>query len=454
MGAKELSERVERVLARHRERSNPADDFKRLSERVGITLQTSQESLVPAGLDLRPLSERAEKNAKVKVQALNSSSVDYDFDEEGDDDEYRWMSIVRASETLTSQEHIECAIAIEAGVLARAALNGEVSRPLFATNLDLLTLESRGQDAFQKMCLGNLGLVLFWARRSHQTLGYSIEDRFQDGVPGLMRAIVGWDYLRGYEFSTYATWQIRQQITRQQQDHATVIRVPIHIQDDWASARTAKKIASEEIEKVRRSVFEIWPWELLVEFELDESLLESDNCIDTALEEHFVTETVSTMLGKLAEMDRDVIQSRFGINRNQPETLDAIGVRYGLTRERIRQVAIKAMAQIEVNFWTSIRWFCESTIDAAEARFREGGGICEMLCSPLNLTNAELRSFFRVSRAEVIQVREFLIEMCNLATQNYETLSGEINLAIWEELIEERFPTRHSAYALSQEKPG
>lgn len=448
MEADELHERVERVLARHREKSNLEIDFKRLSDLVGITFQTLPNAEVLAHPDNRSPSSNVKRKVLDKVAILEASGVDYEFDEEGDDDEFRWMSLVYDSETLTSLEQIECAKAIESGVLARAVLDGEVARPHLATDMELLTLEKQGQEAFQKMILGNLGLVLFWARRSRKIQGSSIEDRFQDGVPGLMRAIIGWDYLRGYEFSTYATWHIRQQITRQQQDHATVIRVPIRVQEDWASARKGKTVTSAEIEEYRRKVFEIWSWELFVELERDEYLLEADNCIDVVLEKMSMAEAVSTMLDKLNDADRDIIESRYGINRDQPETLDAIGVRHQVTRERIRQKEKKAVEQMEVHFWKSIHWFCESTINAADARLRQGGGICEILCSPLNLTNAELSEFFKVSRREVIQVREFLMEMCGLATQSCDPLGEEINLAIWERLIEERFPITESSEAI------
>ena len=449
MVSDDLYDRVERVLARHRESSSVSEDFKRLSELVGIRLQTSPESVERSQENSITFSNTGVEASSTKNLKLDSSVLDDESDEEGDLDEFSWMSIVRASETPSSEQHIELARAIESGVLARAALNGEVARPRYATDLDLLTLETQGQAAFQQMILGNLGLVLYWARHSRRVLGYSIQDRFQDGVPGLMRAIVGWDHLRGYEFSTYATWQIRQQITRQQQDHATVIRVPVHVQEDWSNDRRGKVIASDETEKYRRSIFEIWPWELFVELELDEYLREEENCIDIALEEQTMKQAVFRMLGNLTSMDRDIIESRFGINRDRSETLDVIGQRYKVTRERIRQKEKNALLQVEFNFWTSIHWFYESTINAAVARFRQGDGICWFLFSPLNLTNSQLSSYFRVSRTEVIRVREFASKMCALASQNCDPFGDEINLKIWEELIAQRFPMKDSAIAVA-----
>ena len=336
---------------------------------VSERLAWLQEAASPfsAEIDLEAASkELAELSEKVLGVRLPTSEVGVPTlleDEFEDSDEFVlpevelknfWAFVKRLPLTIDQEEQIRCAREIEAGVFASAVLVGEMKFDKFYEPADLLEIQRIGAAAYDRMIRGNLRLVLHWAKahRGREVDEEALEDAFQDGVLGLMRAIEGWDVDRGYQFSTFASWHIRQRIMRAKQDTFYFLRIPVHVQEQWSNLPPEKW--SPLVQYAREIVNRVVSWELLEEHddELEHSEIGDGSEVGDDNIPQQDTQYILSVFNtgdKYQLKELDIIIRRFGLENEDPVTLDDIGKNYGVTRERIRQLESSALNRIRLN---------------------------------------------------------------------------------------------------------
>jgi RNA polymerase primary sigma factor len=271
---------------------------------------------------------------------------------------------------LNAQQEVELAKRIEAGLFAEDKL-ADASRNLGAdTRTDLEQVAADGRRAKDHLVEANLRLVVSLARR-YTGRGMLFLDLIQEGNLGLIRGVEKFDYTRGYKFSTYATWWIRQAITRAMSDQARTIRLPAHI------VEVISKLARVQRQMLQDLGREPTPEELAVELDLTPErvievqrygrepvslhtplgedgdselgdLIEDSGAIQPgeAVSFTMLQEQLQSILDTLSEREAGVVSMRFGLTDGQPKTLDEIGKVYGVTRERIRQIESKTMSKL------------------------------------------------------------------------------------------------------------
>jgi RNA polymerase primary sigma factor len=280
---------------------------------------------------------------------------------------------------LTAEDEVELAKAIEAGLFAAEKLNGGFSRlgaghggghALSAEHADLKELVSDGLRAKQRLIEANLRLVVSIAKR-YIGRGMLFLDLIQEGNLGLIRAVEKFDYTKGYKFSTYATWWIRQAITRAMADQARTIRIPVHMVEvinklarvqrqmlqDLGREPTPEELAAE-LDMTPEKVVEVQKYgrePISLHTPLGEDgdsefgdLIEDSEAIQPgeAVSFTLLQEQLHSVLDTLSEREAGVVSMRFGLTDGQPKTLDEIGKVYGVTRERIRQIESKTMSKL------------------------------------------------------------------------------------------------------------
>jgi RNA polymerase primary sigma factor len=270
---------------------------------------------------------------------------------------------------LNAEQEVELAKRIEAGLFAEEKL-AEDLRLNGDQRFDLEWIAEDGRRAKNHLLEANLRLVVSLAKR-YTGRGMLFLDLIQEGNLGLIRAVEKFDYTKGYKFSTYATWWIRQAITRAMADQARTIRIPVHMVEvinklarvqrqmlqDLGREPTPEELAAE-LDMTPEKVIEVQKYgrePISLHTPLGEDgdsefgdLIEDSEAIQPgeAVSFTLLQEQLHSVLDTLSEREAGVVSMRFGLTDGQPKTLDEIGKVYGVTRERIRQIESKTMSKL------------------------------------------------------------------------------------------------------------
>ncbi|MFD4987052.1 RNA polymerase sigma factor [Streptomyces sp. NPDC058374] len=270
---------------------------------------------------------------------------------------------------LNAEQEVELAKRIEAGLFAEDKLaNADKIAPKLKRELEIIAED--GRRAKNHLLEANLRLVVSLAKR-YTGRGMLFLDLIQEGNLGLIRAVEKFDYTKGYKFSTYATWWIRQAITRAMADQARTIRIPVHMVEvinklarvqrqmlqDLGREPTPEELAKEldmtpekviEVQKYGREPISLHtPLGEDGDSEFGDLIEDSEAVVPAdAVSFTLLQEQLHSVLDTLSEREAGVVSMRFGLTDGQPKTLDEIGKVYGVTRERIRQIESKTMSKL------------------------------------------------------------------------------------------------------------
>ena len=327
------------------------------------------------------------------VELVQAAAADAEEDFDWDDDESEALKAARRDAELTAsadsvraylkqigkvpllnaEQEVELAKRIEAGLYAaeRLRMAEEAGSPMQPPeSRDYLWITRDGERAKNHLLEANLRLVVSLAKR-YTGRGMAFLDLIQEGNLGLIRAVEKFDYTKGYKFSTYATWWIRQAITRAMADQARTIRIPVHMVEvinklgriqrellqDLGREPTPEELA-KEMDITPEKVLEIQQY-AREPISLDQTIGdEGDSQLGDFIEDSeavvavdavsfsLLQDQLQQVLQTLSEREAGVVRLRFGLTDGQPRTLDEIGQVYGVTRERIRQIESKTMSKL------------------------------------------------------------------------------------------------------------
>jgi RNA polymerase primary sigma factor len=269
---------------------------------------------------------------------------------------------------LTAEEEVELAKSIEAGLFAEEKVaRAAIISPGERTDLELLARD--GVRAKQRLIEANLRLVVSIAKR-YVGRGMLFLDLIQEGNLGLIRAVEKFDYTKGYKFSTYATWWIRQAITRAIADQARTIRIPVHmvetinklvrvqrqLHQDLGREPSPEEIGTEmglsperviEIQRVAQEPVSLQSPIGEEDSDLGDFIEDADAVVPIeAAAFILLQDQLDGILGSLSDREQRIIQLRFGLTDGHPRTLEEVGREFGVTRERIRQIESKTLAKL------------------------------------------------------------------------------------------------------------
>ncbi|WP_405830532.1 RNA polymerase sigma factor RpoD/SigA [Streptomyces sp. NBC_00105] len=283
-----------------------------------------------------------------------------------------YLDEIARTPLLDAAEEVELSQIIEAGVYARQILDGEIDRKgKSPAREELEALAAEGERAKEVFIRSNLRLVVAVARRYPRS-GLPLLDLIQEGNAGLVRAVEKFDYAKGFKFSTYATWWIRQAITRSIADQSRTIRLPVHLVEELGRIRRVQRefnrengrdpehaeIAAE-LDTTEKRVGDVLDWArdpVSLNMSVDDDgdtqfgdLLEDTSAIspEQSVLSLLRSEELEDLLGKLDKRTASIIKMRYGIDDGRERTLTEVGKQHGLTRERIRQIEKHALLELK-----------------------------------------------------------------------------------------------------------
>ncbi|GGU77751.1 RNA polymerase principal sigma factor HrdD [Streptomyces cavourensis] len=283
-----------------------------------------------------------------------------------------YLDEIARTPLLDAAKEVDLSQAIEAGVYAQQILDGEAeSEAGGATREELEALVAEGERAKDIFIRSNLRLVVAVARR-YPRAGLPLLDLIQEGNAGLVRAVEKFDYAKGFKFSTYATWWIRQAITRSIADQSRTIRLPVHLVEELGRIRRVQRefnrengrdpeheeIAAELDTNAER-VGNVLDWArdpVSLNMSVDDNgdtqfgdLLEDTSAVspEQSVLSLLRSEELEDLIGKLDNRTASIIKMRYGIEDGRERTLTEVGKQHGLTRERIRQIEKHALLELK-----------------------------------------------------------------------------------------------------------
>ena len=333
-------------------------------------IDTAVRALTDEGIDVLdvPVEDEAFSEAEIRQAERVAAATDGGRRAATSDLVRIYLREIGRVPLLTAEDEVELAKTIEAGLFAEEKLTGGF--PLLgAVHGDLELLVGEGVRAKQRLIEANLRLVVSIAKR-YIGRGLVFLDLIQEGNLGLIRAVEKFDYTRGYKFSTYATWWIRQAITRAIADQARTIRVPVHmvetinklarvqrqLHQELGREATTDEIAAElglepervaEIQRIAQEPVSLQSPIGEEESDLGDFIEDADAVVPIeAAAFIMLQDQLERVLDQLAEREQRIIQLRFGLTDGHPRTLEEVGREFGVTRERIRQIESKTLAKL------------------------------------------------------------------------------------------------------------
>ncbi|MCP2324773.1 RNA polymerase primary sigma factor/RNA polymerase nonessential primary-like sigma factor [Hamadaea flava] len=281
-----------------------------------------------------------------------------------------YLNAIGKTKLLTAEQEVELARRVEAGLMAEHLLEAahEAGHPCEVAN-DLAVVVSEGRAAKDHLLEANLRLVVSVAKR-YTGRGMAFLDLIQEGNLGLIRAVEKFDYTKGYKFSTYATWWIRQAITRAMADQARTIRIPVHMVEqvnrmvrvrrdlavqlgrEPSIAQLAATLEVPEYQVIELMSYDREPVSLdqAVGDDGESALGDFVSCAAPATEDSValgqLRGEVAFVLATLSQREQAVIRLRFGLDDGRQRTLDEVGKEFGLSRERIRQIEKTTLSKL------------------------------------------------------------------------------------------------------------
>ncbi|MEU6677914.1 sigma-70 family RNA polymerase sigma factor [Streptomyces sp. NPDC046853] len=315
----------------------------------------------------RKSASTGETDAARSVRAVGGEIADRDL-------VGMYLDEIARTPLLDAAKEVELSQIIEAGVYARKILDGDVEDSVpgaSASREELEALVADGERAKDIFIRSNLRLVVAVARRYPRS-GLPLLDLIQEGNAGLVRAVEKFDYAKGFKFSTYATWWIRQAITRSIADQSRTIRLPVHLVEELGRIRRVMREfnrkhgrdpepeeVAAELDTTPARVTDVLDWArdpVSLNMGVDDNgdtqfgdLLEDTSAVSP--EQSVLTllrsEELDDLIGRLDQRTASIIKMRYGIEDGRERTLTEVGKQHGLTRERIRQIEKHALLELK-----------------------------------------------------------------------------------------------------------
>ena len=288
-----------------------------------------------------------------------------------------YLDEIARTPLLDAEKEVELSLTIEAGVYAQRILDGAEEPPstdspsASASHEELAAVVAEGERAKDIFIRSNLRLVVAVARRYPRS-GLPLLDLIQEGNAGLVRAVEKFDYSKGFKFSTYATWWIRQAITRSIADQSRTIRLPVHLVEELGRIRRVQREfnrehgrdpepaeVAQELNSTPERVTDVLDWArdpVSLNMSVDDEgetqfgeLLEDTSAVSP--EQSVLTvlrrEGLDDLIGRLDPRTASIIKARYGMEDGKERTLTEVGRQHGLTRERIRQIEKHALLELK-----------------------------------------------------------------------------------------------------------